>query len=43
MSREHRRPSRPAAAVRRDYLRVLGDDVDAALALIVHDVVATGA
>ena len=29
--------------VRRDYLRRLGDDVDAALALIVHDLVSTGA
>lgn len=29
--------------MRRNYLRALGDDVDAALALIVHDIVATGA
>jgi hypothetical protein len=29
--------------VRRDYLRSLGDNIDAALALIVHDIVATGA
>lgn len=43
MSRKHRRPSRPATSVRGDYLRLLGDNVDAALALIVNDLVATGA
>jgi hypothetical protein len=43
VSRKRRAPSQSTAPIRRDYLRSLGDDIEAALALIVHDIVATGA
>src|SRR4051794_37619531 len=43
VSPRHRSPSRTTRPIRRDYLRSFGDDIDAALALIVRDIVATGA
>lgn len=42
MSRRER-ASKGARSPRADYLRALRGDVDAALALIIHDVIATGA
>jgi hypothetical protein len=43
VSSKRRQTSRSADPIRPDYLRTLGENIDEALALIVHDVVATGA
>lgn len=43
MSRKRRPPSRSADLIRPDYLRSLADNIDEALALVVHDAVTTGA
>src|SRR4051812_8057509 len=43
VSSKRRPTSRSAESIRPDYLRSLGEKLDEALALIVHDVVVTGA